>query len=449
MRISALNGIPAVKNYGNLKNKNIQKTQEVQKNERNLLDYPKAYKPSFGFIDPMIISIIGEILFLSGAAIYTETVDQKEREKQEQQLLAERNKEIHEVANQFNISTKEATKYHDKYMKIAQIDFVKDNGEQIGLNAVMGYGAEKYKLAADFITPLVAKEKNIEKGGKVSNGLLLYGPAGSGKTYMAQKACEHLDYFNVNVENLELTSDDHEKNAQMITEAFERGKERFWEEEKYTVINFTRGLDEFFANRNVNIDTIPEVAAFLDAAENCAEDGVTWIGTAVNPRNLDPAVLRAGRTGMKLAIGNMKKCAVADTLSYFLVKHGEKDSAIEIDYQKVVDRVEEEMLLFTPAELEVIVENAKKNKIHPEQILNADDLLREMYDYRENGFPVLDSSEIKKFREDKNYVQTFEPEEPVEEEEEEEDPLEIIRREHPYPKDDDDDDDWFGDWFYV
>lgn len=432
MRISALNGLSVVKNYGNLKNKNIQKTQtqEVQKNERNLLDYPKAYKPSFGYIDPYWAIVIGEVLLNIGYGIYLDAVDSQERKKQEQLWLDERNKEIQDVANQFNVSTEEATKYHDKYMKIAQIDLVEENGEQIGLNAVMGYGVEKYKLAANFITPIVAKEKNIGKGGKVTNGLLLYGPDSSGKIYIAQKVCEHLDYFNVNVENLELTSNDHEKNAQIITETFERGKEHFKETGKYTVINFTQGLDEFFANRNVNIDTIPEVAAFLQAAENCAEEGVTWMGTAVNPKSLDPAVLRAGRTGMKLAIGNMKKCAVADTLSYFLIKHGEDDSAKELDYQQVVDRVEEEMLLFTPFELELIVEKAKINKANPEQIINADDLLQVMHDYRENGSPLLGPSEIKKFRDDKIYVQSFEPEEPLEAEEAE-DPHEIFEREHP------------------
>lgn len=412
MKISAFNGIPTVRNYGYYKNNKAQgadKNVSEQRQERNLLDYPKNYRPSFGILETLGLALAYEVVVWGGLACYFAISNKKER-KEEQRFIAEQRKQnVQEIENKFHISTKEAEKYHDNYLKIAQIE-PNEDGDEIGLNSVMGYGVEKYKMAVDYITPLVANEKDLSMGGKVSNGVLLYGPAGSGKTYMAQKTCEHLNYFGIKVEDVNLTNNDHEKNAQMITEAFERGKERYEETGKYTVLNFPRDLDNFLPNRNARPAFTPEVAAFLSAAENCAEKGVSWVGTANNPRDIDPAVLRAGRTGMKIAIGNMKDFAIADTLKYFLIKNKEDKSAETLDYKKVTDAMEEDLLLFTPSELKLIVENAKSHKMHPELFITADDLVREMHEYKENEFPTLASDELKKFREDREYVVTFEPE---------------------------------------
>lgn len=410
MKIRAFNSIPTIKNYGHYKSNKMQsfeKNVNEQRQERNLLDYPKNYRPSFG-----VLMEIATVLAYGIPLAYTAFVGglAYSGSKEEKRIAEERKQKVQEVSNELHISTEEAEKYHDRYLKVAQIP-IKGDGNEIGLNSVMGYGVEKYKLAVDFITPLIVKEKDYSSiRGRVSNGVLLYGPAGSGKTYMAEKACEHLEHFGVKVEDVDLTNNDHEKNAQMITDAFERGKKRYEETGKYTVLNFSRDLDNFLPNRNARPAFTPEVAAFLSAAENCAKKGVSWVGTANNPRDIDPAVLRAGRTGMKIAIGNMKDFAIADTLKYFLMKNKENKSAETLDYKKVTDAMEEDLLLFTPSELKLIVENAKSHKMHPDLFITADDLVREMHEYKENEFPTLASDELKKFREDREYVATFEPE---------------------------------------
>lgn len=401
MIISSINNIPMARNYGKI---NSNKNQSVT----NMQNYSKAsYKPSFG-LDPAfwIGSLIG---------VYVNyRIDVSRYKKELAKLEEERQKEINKISNKLNVSKEEAEEYFSKYLKLAKIP-VKGDGDEIGLNAVMGYGQEKYKVAVDYITPIVANERKISLFDKsVPNGMLLYGPPGSGKTYISQKTCEHLDYNGVNVENVVLDPTDHKESAKIIREAFDTAKARYERLGKYTVLNFVNDIDNFFLDRNQTNDNLPEISAFLQCAENCAKNGVTWIATANNPRKIDPAVLRAGRTDIKLAIGKMDNFAVADTIKYFLLKHGEKNSAENLDYETLVEAMEEELLVFTPAELELIVESAKVQKEHPDMLIDDEKLIDVMFDYKENGFPTLNSSSISNFRRDIEYTDSLKNSEQIE-----------------------------------
>lgn len=403
MIISSINNVQTAKNYRKInpnKKENISKTQ---------INSKEAYKPSFG-LDPAfwVGSLIG---------IYVSyRIDVKRNKKELEKIEEERQKEISSISNKLNISIEEAEEYFNNYLKLAEIP-QKGNGDEIGLNAVMGYGQEKYKVAADFITPIVAKEKSIPNNSKsIPNGMLLYGPPGSGKTYIAQKACEHLDYHGVHVENLHLDPTNHKKSAAQIVDAFTKGKERYERIGRHTVINIVNDIDNFFLDRNQTNDNIPEISAFLQCAENCAKNGVTWIATANNPRKIDPAILRAGRTDIKLPVGKMDNFTVADTIKYFLLKHGEKATAENLDYEALVEAMEEELFVFTPSELELIVETAKAEKKHPDMLIDDEKFIDIMFEYKEKGFPTLNSYSMSKFRLDREYTDNLRCEEKSEQE---------------------------------
>lgn len=415
MKISALNSFSAINNHGhagNNKTQNLNQNINEPKQNKSLLDYPKNYRPSFGII-PEILYIVGCYATAGAIAVALEKYDAhldkvlaKQREEEINRAAEEITKDIQKLANKHNLSFKEAKIYHDNYLKTAMIE-PKGDGNEIGLNAVMGYSQQKYRLAVDFITPLVAIEKDIKtNGGRVPNGLLLYGPTGTGKTYIAEKTCEHLRHFGVNVVNLTLKPDDHEENAEQITDTFEKAKESYKETGKYTVINFTQDIDLFLKNRNLSPETIPEVRAFLYSAENCAKEGVTWIGTAINPKELDSAVIRAGRTDIKMPIGNMKDYVAADILRYTLLKHGEAPSADELDYKKVIDTMKEYNLIFTPAVYDGLIKSAQKEKLHPKQIIDADMILDAMFEKSQYVGENLNPNAIAKFKSDKKYMES-------------------------------------------
>lgn len=400
MIISSINSVPMARNYGKVKSNKNQNVSNTLNNSK------AAYKPSFG-LDPAfwVGSLIG---------IYVSyRIDVRRNKKEMEKLQEQYEKEISSISNKLNINHEEAEEYFKNYLRIAEIP-QKGNGDEIGLNAVMGYGQEKYKVAVDFITPIVAKEKqvpNIDKN--IPNGMLMYGPPGSGKTYIAQKACEHLDYNGVNVENILLDPTNHKKSATIIREAFDKGKARYERLGKQTVINFINDIDNFFLDRNQSNENIPEITTFLQCAENCAQSGVTWVATANNPRRIDPAVLRAGRTDIKLPVGKMDNFAVTDTIKYFLLKHGEKASATELNYESLVEAMEEELFVFTPAELELIVKTAKNQKEHPDALIDHEKLIDIMFDYQENEFPTLNSDSMSNFRLDREYADKikYEPKE--------------------------------------
>ena len=215
-----------------------------------------------------------------------------------------------------------------------------------------------------------------------------------------------MEHFGVNVENIVLDPNDHDGNAQKITEAFSKGKERYKETKKQTVINFVQDMDNFLVDRNKKLDFVKETSALLYGADNCAKDGVIWMCTANNPRNIDPALLRPGRADVKLAIGNMEKFAVADMLKYSLFKYGEKNSAENFNFNKVVQEMEKNEDVFTPAELELFVREAIKKRTIPHEQITAEMVIAEIERYKQEDFITLDTETRKKFKEDQDYVKS-------------------------------------------
>lgn len=291
MIISSINNVTNVRNYGKIKQNNGKNnfiSKNIQKTE---------YKPSFKAIDPftigMLVGIMGDFL-----------LDLRRQNKEIKKLEQQRLNNIEDISNELNITHSEAEEYYDWFLRLAEIP-KKENGEEIGLNAIHGYGEEKYKIAVNFITPLIARDFGLYKTpSEIPSGVLLYGDKDCDKKYIAEKTCEHLDYHGIHIENLVLPVDDHKKAAEMITATFEKGKERFEKLGKYTVINFENNIDNFLKDRNISDENTPEINAFL----SCDKHGVTWIGTANNKNNTDPEILR--KTDIKLPIDTLSANSV-------------------------------------------------------------------------------------------------------------------------------------------
>lgn len=321
------------------------------------------------------------------------------------------------VSKKYSLSLDEAVRYNQEFMEFAQIPPTGD-GNEIGLNAVKGYGVEKYIVASDFIVPIVLKQNYFgwykSNESKVMNGLLLYGPPGSGKTYMSKKACEHLAHFNVAIKNIKLLGSNHEKNAKIIQDAFDEGKRNYMETGQYTVINFIQDVDNIFTDKSVRDTTQLETQTFINCAKDCAKNGVTWIGTANEPKQLDPAILDPQITEGKIAIGNMDNFVLEETLKYFMMKHKQNSSIDDFDFEKVVKALEERNITFTPANLEGVIKSAKQQKMHPKQPLTADMIINtidmminEMKKNSDVDYTTLDPETKEEFNQDQEYIKQF------------------------------------------
>ncbi|MCD7879190.1 MAG: ATP-binding protein [Candidatus Gastranaerophilales bacterium] len=416
MIISALNGsIPLKNSYtSNKKSSKQQTTNPIQKNisqskeENSVKNRKNAYSPSFG-MDPFFImacALYGGFYALTcSIAMYqTEKMD-KERAEERLKLAQEQNKRIKQTSNELGVTAEEAETYLYDFISRAEIKPSND-GNEIGLNAVRGYGVEKYKLAVDFIAPVISAQET-KNTSRVPNGMILYGPTGGGKTYMSDKVCEHLEHFGTKTTKIELDPIDHEKNCETIQKAYFDGIQDYKTTGKFTVINFVNDVDNLLPDRRYDNSAKKEIGLLLRYTEDSASKGVVWLATANNPKDIDPAILRPGRMDFKLPVGNMEKFAIADMVKYSLIKYDEYDKDKKFKYDKIVNFIDENNQNFTPSELEFFVESAKNHKENPNEKINADMVLAEMQEYIGNDFQTLDEKTVKKFKEDQFYMDTI------------------------------------------
>lgn len=340
---------------------------------------------------------------------YIADLNDKHRESVQKKMAAERLNKISEISKNLHVTEEEAAKYHDEFLSIAAIK-PENNGHEIGLNAIQGYGLEKYKLAMDFIAPVINRAHGNEFP-MMPNGLLLYGPPGSGKTYAAEKTCEHLKHFGINVIEVKLKEKGHAKNAETIKTAFKDAEEYYNMTSNPSVIYFPQDIDNYFIDRNKNASCVQEVRALLNCAENCASKGITWIGTANYPKMIDSALLRPGRLSLKIPIGNMEDFEIGDMIKYVLYGIDEKDSAQEFDYKKVTDVLKQDETCYTPDEIRLFVENAKLHNPHPEEFVTADMVIDEINTYKSLYNPTLTPESVAKFKEDQSYIRNLDNEE--------------------------------------
>lgn len=160
-----------------------------------------------------------------------------------------------------------------------------------GFADVAGMEEVKSMLYKDVLFVLNNKEKADLYKLKIPNGILLYGPPGCGKTFIAEKFAQesHLNFMMVKASDLGsiYIHGTQGKIAELFTEAAK----------KVPTILCLDELDGMVPDRTrtTNEGQAGEVNEFLGQLNNCADRGIFVIGTSNRPDKIDPAVLRTGR----------------------------------------------------------------------------------------------------------------------------------------------------------
>lgn len=160
-----------------------------------------------------------------------------------------------------------------------------------GFADVAGMSPIKEMMKKKIINILKDPERAEKFKIQIPNGMLLYGPPGCGKSFIAEKFAEEAGYNYMFVKSSDLASIYVHGSQEKIGKLFDDARKN-----APAIINF----DEFEAlvpdRRKVNnASESGEVNEFLSQMNNCGKDRVFVIASSNRPDLIDPAVRRKGR----------------------------------------------------------------------------------------------------------------------------------------------------------
>ena len=178
----------------------------------------------------------------------------------------------------------------EKKLEVHSATFkVKEKGK--GFDLIAGMNELKDTLYQDIILPLNDKELYEQYKVSIPNGMLLYGPPGCGKTFIAQKFAEEINYNYVELKPSDLASIYVHGTQEKIAKLFNDAKENA------PTIIFIDEVDAILPNREGNLSQsyASEVNEFLAQMTECHQHGIFIIAATNRPEKIDPAILRTGR----------------------------------------------------------------------------------------------------------------------------------------------------------
>ena len=233
-------------------------------------------------------------------------------------------------------------------------------------DGVGGMSEVKMALERDVILPL--REPELYERYKVSlpNGILLYGPPGCGKTFIARKLADHMDFHFVEIKPSDLASIYVHGGQQLIGKMFDSARR------KAPSILFIDELDALAPKRgdhDLGHHYRAEVNELLVQLNECSKKGILVIGATNFISNIDKALQRPGRIDKKIFIGPPDFEARYELFQIYLKERPLKN----IDWARLAEETE----IYTCAEIEELANEsarialADRRNIETQDIINA------------------------------------------------------------------------------
>jgi SpoVK/Ycf46/Vps4 family AAA+-type ATPase len=229
---------------------------------------------------------------------------------------------------------------------------------------VAGMRDLKAMLERDVILPL--QEPDIYELYRINlpNGILLYGPPGCGKTFIARKLAEVAGFSFIEVKPGDLASIYVHGTQGKIAEIFEEARQQV------PCMIFFDEIDAMAPcreNDTVGHHYASEVNEFLVRLNECGSRRILVVGATNLPSRLDPAVLRPGRMDKKFFVAPPDYEARHELLQLYM-RDRPQDAlnwhtcAIELEH-------------YTCAEIEFLVNEAARMALGEKRNITTDDIL--------------------------------------------------------------------------
>jgi transitional endoplasmic reticulum ATPase len=223
--------------------------------------------------------------------------------------------------------------------------------ETRGFKGIAGMEELKDVLYHDLILPLRERELYEQYRVSVPNGMLLYGPPGCGKTFIARKFAEEVGYNFVELKPSDLASIYVHGTQQKIGGVFDKARVMA------PTILFLDEIDALVPNRESDLhhSYAAEVNEFLAQMTNCHEAGIFIIAASNRPERIDPAILRTGRLDKLFYLGPPDHAA----RSKLFQLHFEGRPMQNLDYDLLAERTDG----FVASDIAFIVNEAARDAL--------------------------------------------------------------------------------------
>lgn len=210
----------------------------------------------------------------------------------------------------------------------ATVEIARADGS--GFKGVAGMAALKTRLTRDFIDILQNRELAAAFDIMPPNGILLWGPPGTGKTYISRKLAEESGLMFSLIKPSDLANIYLHGSQSMIADLFTRSEELAVRNKCGVLLVFDE-FDSLVPRRGDNDDShqASEVAEFLTRLNDCAEKNVFVVATTNRLDAIDSAIIRKGRIDEVIYVGMPDEEARRELIELELLKrpHEQVDTA--------------------------------------------------------------------------------------------------------------------------
>jgi ATP-dependent metalloprotease FtsH len=262
--------------------------------------------------------------------------------------------------------------------RFGQIDSKKIKGTNVNIKFSDVLGIDEAKEEALEVVNLLKDHAAVQKvGGKIIKGLLLIGPPGCGKTYIAKAIATEAGLPFLSLSASEFTEIFVGVGARRVRKLFKQARRLAYANggaivfiDEIDAIGRTRTFS-FMSGQESNT-TLNQLLVEMDGLQNEKENVVVIGATNSSEEILDPAILRPGRFDRKLYVDRPNLQGREDIFKYYLGK-------VKYDPALDIGKLARQAVYKTPAEIENIIKEASIIALRSKRdIINHKDLSEAM-----------------------------------------------------------------------